>query len=185
MSSGANTILEFVIQNTTARRFNSALSFRPDDEPGARARQHDDRDLSGTISFAYDPSIADDAETERLARTLMQCAINFYRDFIEATKQPYKPSHDERDQLRTIETFLAENPEAPAEEIEKSIYDLGRANYDKPGKIFSLLYRVLLGQERGPRLGAFIRLATPIKIAETINAALASSAASSSSDKAS
>jgi lysyl-tRNA synthetase class I len=48
-----------------------------------------------------------------------------------------------------------------------------------------LLYRVLLGQERGPRLGAFIRLATPIKIAEAINAVLASSATTSSSDSAS
>jgi len=65
---------------------------------------------------------------------------------------------------------------ASAEEIEKSIYDLGRAHYDKPGKIFPVIYRALLGQERGPRLGAFIRLATPAKIAEALSGQLHESA---------
>ena len=61
---------------------------------------------------------------------------------------------------------------ASAEEIEKSIYDLGRAHYDKPGKIFPVIYRALLGQERGPRLGAFIRLATPERMVEILNGSL-------------
>jgi len=48
----------------------------------------------------------------------------------------------------------------------------GRRFYDKPGKIFPLLYKVLLGQERGPRLGAFIKLVTPARILVILQAAL-------------
>ena len=101
----------------------------------------------------------------------MECALNFYRDFIESTKKPYTPTAAEREQLRELAAWLSANPDAGAEEIEKKVYDLGRTHYDKPGKIFPLIYRVLLGQERGPRLGAFIRLATPVKIAQTLQAA--------------
>ena len=71
-----------------------------------------------------------------------------------------------------LKAFLDAHPEAPAEEIEKLIYDLGRASYDKPGKIFPLMYRAILGQERGPRLGAVIRLATPQRVSELIAASL-------------
>ena len=53
----------------------------------------------------------------------------------------------------------------------------GAQNYDKPGKIFPLLYRVLLGQERGPRLGAFIKLATPERMVEIAQQAPRSSEA--------
>ncbi|HTT74374.1 MAG TPA: lysine--tRNA ligase [Candidatus Binataceae bacterium] len=167
--------LQFVLQSSSAQRFNSSITFSLIMNLVPAVGSNDDT-LIWNYLVAYDPAITSDAETERLARTLMQCAINFYRDFIEGTKQACAPVDGERDQLRALEAFLVTNPAATAEEIEKTIYDLGRANYDKPGKIFPLLYRVLLGQERGPRLGAFIRLATPGKIAEAINAALAAPA---------
>ncbi|MGA2410606.1 MAG: lysine--tRNA ligase, partial [Candidatus Binataceae bacterium] len=166
-----NSPLQFVLQSNSARRFSSSVTFAliMNLVPAIGSDNHE---LIWQYLVSYDPAIAADPETAGLARTLMQCAINFYRDFIEGTKKPYAPIDGEREQLRTLETFLAANPEAEAEAIEKAIYDIGRANYDKPGKVFPLIYRVLLGQERGPRLGAFIRLATPLKIAEAIAASL-------------
>ena len=132
-----------------------------------------DRDFIWKYIVRYDSSIAGDPETEKMGRALMECALNFYRDFIEPTKKIYTPASDaERAQLKTLETYLRENQNASAEEIEKKIYDLGRENYDKPGKIFPLLYRSILGQERGPRLGAFIRLTTPARVAEIVDARL-------------
>jgi lysyl-tRNA synthetase class 1 len=107
-----------------------------------------------------------------MGRALMECALNFYRDFIEPAKFHYTPSDGEREQLRALSAWLAQNGEAGAEDIEKAIYELGRQHYDKPGKIFPLLYRVILGQERGPRLGAFIRLTTPARVAEIVDARL-------------
>jgi lysyl-tRNA synthetase class I len=35
------------------------------------------------------------------------------------------------------------------------------------------MYRSILGQERGPRLGAFIRLATPARVIELLDATIA------------
>ena len=162
--------LEFVIQSTTPRRFNSELSFAMmTNAVGALGTS--DRDHIWDYLVRYDASIAGDAETEKMARALMECALNFAHDFI--VKQPYTPSDAERAQLKSLAAYLLENQGAGAEEIEKKIYDLGRENYDKPGKIFPLLYRSILGQERGPRLGAFIRLATPARIVELLEATIA------------
>jgi lysyl-tRNA synthetase class 1 len=169
------SVLEFVIQSTTPTRFNSALSFGLMMNAVA-ALGSSDRDFIWKYIVRYDASIAGDPETEKMGRALMECALNFYRDFIEPTKKIYTPSDAERAQLKTLVAYLCENQNASAEEIEKKIYDLGRENYDKPGKIFPLLYRSILGQERGPRLGAFIRLATPARIAELLDATIARSA---------
>jgi lysyl-tRNA synthetase class 1 len=166
-----NSPLELVLQQTSARRFNSTVSFAllmnlvP-------AIGTSDRSLLWEYVISYDPAIANDPDTERMTRTLVECALNFYRDFIEPAKKPYTLSDSERPQLCALIDWLDANPDASAEEIERQIYDLGRAHYDKPGNIFPLVYRVLLGQERGPRLGAFIRLATPLKIAQALRSHL-------------
>jgi lysyl-tRNA synthetase class 1 len=173
----ANSPLTFVLQSYSARRFNATVTFSliMNLVPALGTA---DRDLIWTYLVNYDPGIAGDPETAQLARNLMECALNFYRDFIEPAKQPYAPSDTEREQLDSLAGWLEANSDANAEAIEKSIYDLGRANYDKPGKIFPVIYRTLMGQERGPRLGAFIRLATPEKIAHSLRTALARPVAS-------
>jgi lysyl-tRNA synthetase, class I len=166
------SVLEYVIQSTTPARFNSTLTFGLMMNAVA-ALGSSDRDFIWKYIVSYDAAIAGDPETEKMGRALMECALNFYRDFVEPTKKLYTPSDPEREQLKTLETYLRENQGASAEEIEKKIYDLGRENYDKPGKIFPLLYRSILGQERGPRLGAFIRLATPARVVELLDATIA------------
>jgi lysyl-tRNA synthetase, class I len=166
-----NSELEFVLQSQSARRFKSTLSFNLVMNLVA-ALGTDDRDFIWRYLTRYDPAIENDAETAKLARALMDCALNFYRDFIEPNKIRYTPSDSEREQLRELTQWLSQHPEASAEEIEREIYELGRQHYDKPGKIFPLLYRTILGQERGPRLGAFVRLATPARVVEILETAL-------------
>lgn len=166
-----NSELEFVLQSDSARRFDSTLGFGLIMNLVA-ALGTTDRDLIWRYLAHYDPGIEGDGETAKMGRALMECALNFYRDFIEPAKRPYAPVDGEREQLRSLAGWLGSNAGASAEEIEKAIYDLGRAHYDKPGKIFPLLYRVILGQERGPRLGAFIRLTTPERVAEIVSGAL-------------
>ncbi len=112
-----------------------------------------------------------------MGRLLIECALNFYNDFVEPTKQPFVPNDAERGQLREVAQWLRDHDGAEAEEIEKAIYDFGRRFYDKPGRIFTPLYRAILSQERGPRLGAFIRLATPSRIVDLLEAAIARRAA--------
>jgi lysyl-tRNA synthetase class 1 len=163
----SNSPLEFVLQRSSARRFNSSIGFNlvMNLVPAVGSA---DMDLLWKYLVTYDPNVAGDADTGALVKTLMNCAVNFYRDFVEPGKRVYAPSALERDQLKQLTNWLEANRNASAEEIEKSIYDLGRAHYEKPGKIFPVIYRTLLGQERGPRLGPFIRLATPGKIADAL-----------------
>jgi lysyl-tRNA synthetase class 1 len=166
-----NSPLEFVLQSQSARRFNSTLSFGLVMNLVA-ALGSGERELIWRYLVHYDPAIEGDADTMKMTQELMECALNFYRDFIEPAKRHYAPNDGECEQLRALNAWLAQNREAGAEEIEKAIYELGRQYYDKPGKIFSLLYHVILGQERGPRLGAFIRLTTPARVAEIVAGAL-------------
>ena len=166
-----NSPLEYVLQSQSARRFNSTLSFGLVMNLVA-ALGSGERELIWRYLVHYDPAIEGDADTRKMTQALMECALNFYRAFIEPAKRHYAPNDGEREQLLALNAWLAQNGEAGAEEIEKAIYELGRQYYDKPGKIFSLLYRVILGQERGPRLGAFIRLTTPTRVAEIVAGAL-------------
>ncbi|MFZ0887868.1 MAG: lysine--tRNA ligase [Candidatus Binataceae bacterium] len=164
--------LEFVLQSKSSRRFNSELSFGMIMNLVA-ALGTPDRALIWRYLTVYDPAIGADPDTKALAETLLDCALNYYADFIEPTKQRYVPTGAEREQLRELLDYLTAHPQAAAEEIEKFIYEIGRAHYDKPGKIFPLMYRTILGQERGPRLGAFVRLATPDRVAQILSASLA------------
>jgi len=167
-----NSPLMFVLQSTSPRRFDSQLTF------GmlmnlVSALGSPDRDFIWDYITRYDPAIAAEPDTTAMGRALMECALNFYNDFVAPTKKPYVPSDAERSQLAELVQWLSDNGNASAEEIEKKIYDLGRAHYDKPGKIFPLMYRSILAQERGPRLGAFIKLATPARVVELLQASLA------------
>jgi lysyl-tRNA synthetase class 1 len=159
--------LEFVLQPDSIRSFKSDLTY------GlimnlVSALGTSDPELIWNYLTHYDPAIQEDENTRTLAARLVQCALNFYHDFVEPTKQRYQPSTEEQAQINELVNFLNQNPEAPAEQIEKEIYEVGRRHYDKPGKIFPLLYKVLLGQKQGPRLGVFIKLATPQRIANLL-----------------
>ncbi|HUA32845.1 MAG TPA: lysine--tRNA ligase [Candidatus Binataceae bacterium] len=171
----ANSPLGFVLQSKSPRQFRSELSFGMMMNLVA-ALGSSDREFIWNYLVRYDAAIAGDPETEAMGRGLIECTLNFYRDFIEPNKTPYAPTDAERAQLASLAEWLRANPDSNAEDIEKQIYDLGRANYDKPGKIFPLIYRSTLGQERGPRLGAFIRLATPARFVELVDAAIARTA---------
>jgi lysyl-tRNA synthetase, class I len=167
--------LDFVLQSKSPRRYAAQLSFGlMMNLVGALGTS--DRDFIWNYLRRYDSAIEADGETAAMVRALMECALNFYRDFVEPNKKALVPTDPEREQLRQLNAWLRDNPDAPAEEIEKKIYDLGREHYDKPGKIFPLMYRAILGQERGPRLGAFIRLATPARIVEILDATIARAA---------
>ena len=49
--------------------------------------------------------------------------------------------------------------ESTAEEIQTLLYEVGKKHYVENLKdFFKLVYQVLLGQEKGPRLGSFIKL---------------------------
>ena len=85
-------------------------------------------------------------------------ALAFYRDFVEPTKEYKLPEEDMMPSLRQLIAFLETYQGDSPEEIQKATYAAGKENGVKLGKWFATMYRLLLGQERGPRLGTFIQL---------------------------
>jgi lysyl-tRNA synthetase class 1 len=113
-------------------------------------------------------------ETHPRLDRLVNYAVAYFRDFV-APKKRYRRADDvEAHALDLVRARLAELPEGiSAEEIQHALYDVARripryhdhkakgATQDRPGvsnDFFNMAYAVLLGEERGPRLGSFIAL---------------------------
>ena len=105
---------------------------------------------------------------------LVQYAVAYFRDFV-APKKRYRAADEvERAALEGVAAKLATLPaETSAEEIQHALYDIARpipryqdmsaknATPNRPGvsnEFFNMIYAILLGEARGPRLGSFIAL---------------------------
>lgn len=91
---------------------------------------------------------------------LVDYAILYYNDFVKAKKVYLQPDDSQRKVLHEILTRLdIISQDASAEEIQNMIYDVGQVSgYDNLKLFFGDLYKILLGQSEGPRLGSFIKL---------------------------
>ena len=105
---------------------------------------------------------------------LVGYACAYFRDFV-APKKRYRSADDEEAAaLRQVSALLGRLPAgATAEAIQTALYDVARpipryqdlkakgATPERPGvsnEFFNMIYAVLLGEPRGPRLGSFIAL---------------------------
>ena len=91
---------------------------------------------------------------------LIEHAINYYQDFVKPCKNYATPSEDERAALVDLrERLINAADSATAEELQAIVFEVGKAhNYTELRDWFNTLYRVLFGQEDGPRMGSFIEL---------------------------
>ena len=105
---------------------------------------------------------------------LVHYAVAYFRDFIAPRKRYRLPDDVEAAALTALSAALARLPaDSSAEAIQHTLYDLARpipryqdmsakgATPERPGVSndwFNMIYQVLLGEERGPRLGSFIAL---------------------------
>ncbi|MBB5073763.1 lysyl-tRNA synthetase class 1 [Bartonella callosciuri] len=104
---------------------------------------------------------------------LVQFAIKYFDIFVKPNKKFRTPDDSERTTLAQIDTKLASLPEAAdGNTLQNALLDVARLTerYQDHSKkspeggpgvsnvFFQMLYEVLLGQERGPRLGSFIAL---------------------------
>lgn len=107
----------------------------------------------------YRPDVT--PETAPLVHTLVGHAIRYYRDFVKPAKQYQVPTPAEADALRDLaETLKALARDADAEAIQTEVYEVGKrhACFADLRAWFQALYRILLGQQDGPRMGSFIAL---------------------------
>ncbi|ADJ22242.1 lysyl-tRNA synthetase [Hyphomicrobium denitrificans ATCC 51888] len=100
-------------------------------------------------------------------------AIRYYEDFVKPTKKFRAPDEVEIAALQSLDSTLAALPAgSDGDTIQNALLDVGRAipRYQDPTKVspsggpgvkldwFQAIYEILLGQERGPRLGTFVAL---------------------------
>jgi lysyl-tRNA synthetase class 1 len=112
-------------------------------------------------------------ETHPALDALVGYAVRYYHDHVKPTKRFEPPDARARAALAELDAALAGLPQdASAEMIQSAVYEVGRAHYpDESGKakgpdgrpgvsqaFFGMLYRTLIGQERGPRFGSFVAL---------------------------
>ncbi len=128
-------------------------------------------------------------ETHPGLDSLVRYAVAYFRDFVAPRKRYRKPDDVERAVLEQLSSKLVELPaNVGAEEIQQALYDIARpipryqdysakgATSARPGvssEFFNMVYAVLLGENRGPRLGSFIAIYGLDGTRQLINKALA------------
>jgi lysyl-tRNA synthetase class 1 len=138
----------------------------------------------------YRPGVT--PQTHPKLAVLVGYAIHYFRDFVLPAKKFRPPTEAERAALLDLRDGLAQlPPDAPAEEIQEVVYEVGRREpfLDRTGKIktkdgkpgvsldwFNMLYQVLFGQEKGPRFGSFTAVYGVENTIAMIDGALARSA---------
>jgi lysyl-tRNA synthetase class 1 len=133
------------------------------------ASNSSDRDTLWGFIKRYAPGA--DARIHPGLDRLVDHAIRYYEDFVRPTRRFKSPSEAERKALADLDATLAALPPgADAASIQTAVYEVGRLHFpDLSGKaktadgrpgvsqaFFQSLYRILLGQERGPRFGSFV-----------------------------
>ncbi|MDR1982254.1 MAG: lysine--tRNA ligase [Holosporaceae bacterium] len=91
---------------------------------------------------------------------LVHHAINYYRDFVKSKKCYSIPLEWERKALKDLLAELDKlNGTESGDEIQSIVFEIGKKHAPADLKSwFNTLYRSLLGQEDGPRMGSFIAL---------------------------
>ena len=62
-----------------------------------------------------------------------------------------------------------------ADDVQNLVFDSAKKSGLKPGELFPVIYRILLGVERGPRLGPYVVDVGPTHVSTRIKDALAAS----------
>lgn len=106
---------------------------------------------------------------------LIEHATAYYRDHIEPHKKPAEFPADHAPLLLAFAEYLS--VERTADEIHHQAFALPREAGMEPGPFFQTLYRLLAGQDRGPRLGPFVKLLGPERVARRLKEAAAAAKA--------
>jgi lysyl-tRNA synthetase class 1 len=121
----------------------------------ASALNTDDRELIWNYVLDYDPSAEEDRD---VVETMLDGVLAYYRDFVLPTKEYRSPSDDLVEYVREFRDFLADYEGGDPEEIQNKAYELGNESGVSLGEWFQTMYRLLLGQDQGPRLGSFVHM---------------------------
>ena len=92
---------------------------------------------------------------------LIDYSINYYNDFVLPKKKYLNIDEGNKilfEEIRDVLKFKV-NENTSSEEIQTLLYEIGKNHeLENLKDFFKLVYQVLSGQEKGPRLGSFIKL---------------------------
>lgn len=113
----------------------------------------DDKEVVWKYIKRYDE---DADQNKEIIDDMIDRALRYYRDFVLPTKEYEQPADEMMPALEQFREFLANYEGNEAEDIQSACYSAGKENEVSLGKWFRTLYRLLLGQDRGPRVGTFV-----------------------------
>lgn len=85
-------------------------------------------------------------------------SINYYENYIKPNKIFEAPNTMEKSLLMELQNFCQNTKETNPSLLQNEVYAIARDKEIKMKDWFSCIYRVLLGQKQGPRVGSFIAL---------------------------
>lgn len=115
----------------------------------------DNREVIWKYLRRYSDGVDKDAA---IIDSMVDRAIRYYQDFVAPTKVFALPDDESMVAVRQLRDFLATYEGDDPAEIQSATYRAGKDNGLKLGNWFKTMYRMLLGQDQGPRLGTFIYL---------------------------
>ena len=104
----------------------------------------------------------------QVLQSLVEKGLNYYRDFVLPNKTFRAPSDEERELLGQVAQRLGAINGATEDELQAIPFDLAREAGVEPRALFTMFYEVVLGQERGPRFGSFVKLVGRERVLEML-----------------
>lgn len=125
------------------------------------ASNSDDPQVLWGFIRAYDENAS--PENHPLLDRLVGYAVNYFKDFVEPTKEFRAATDTEKaamlDLIARFEKIAEARPNDLAEALQTEVYAVGKDHGFEPLRDwFKALYEVLLGQSQGPRFGSFVAL---------------------------
>jgi len=81
-------------------------------------------------------------------------AENWFNDFVKPEEVEVELSKDEKSAIKELIEEIEK--EKDGEKLQNRIFEVAKSHKIKPTKFFKLIYRIILNQNRGPRLGPYI-----------------------------
>jgi lysyl-tRNA synthetase class 1 len=104
----------------------------------------------------------------QVMQSLVEKGHNYYRDFVLPNKKAREPSDEERALLAKVAERLGAANGVTEDELQGIPFDIAREAGVEPRALFSMFYQVVLGQERGPRFGSFVKLVGKERVLEML-----------------
>ena len=112
------------------------------------------------VVWAYVSSYAPNINRSVELDSLIQLAVNYYKEKIEPFKKYRLPDKKEREGIfELVQILKTLDQNTSSDEIQSIIFAIGKKlEYENLRDWFKGLYETVLGQSEGPRMGSFIKL---------------------------